>query len=409
MWLAFLLLLFSRAVHSACDVSEQELVTGMNSMIDHTEGFLNKVAGNSTAFNSTFPSWVYLSNEEVPRLGLLGDHPAGKLRGTCITLDGLVAAWLAKVGVLAVSEPDDGTRNKFVQLIETLTDAFENLLKKDPLLPSKLGDFALNHLEKERIRRWTPVHPLRNPENTTRVMHPAYARRMENPRLWKKPGALLFNRSREIWPSYTNRGVLVSRLNSRSIPACREEELYRVPGRGMRAVNISYVDFADSLSLYETTLGINGFEQLRHYCYHPSGNSSIMIVTQMPNGIPLSEFVRARRRSSSPVFKGGWERLLALRLRQALELVSYLGWVHTEPSAERIVFDTETGAAVLTDLYLCKQGKPMGSRLGQTASLQNQLLQFGAFIAHKDTFQGFKETMPSGERMFFSRLHASLK
>lgn len=108
--------------------------------------------------------------------------------------------------------------------------------------------------------------------------------------------------------------------------------------------------FKHDLKIAMSLLGLSGYAQIREYCVD-GDRLGILYQSPSPSAVSLTQLIDYRRESSNcTLFTKRWQRVWSVRVRQSLELLDTLGWVHLNLTSDTLYFDLRTGHVTIQDL-----------------------------------------------------------
>jgi hypothetical protein len=171
-------------------------------------------------------------------------------------------------------------------------------------------------------------------------------------------------------------------------------------------VNVSREDLQLSLGAYNATLGVAGFEQLRFYCSHGDGNR-FLVITQRPSTVVgLDKLYEAQTAAGSDfhVVTPEWQIVLSIRMRQIIEILASLGWIHPETNGPSMKFVEGTWLPVLVDLHKCRRRSNQSGEDFLKRYKADQLLQIAAFASGRESVDNYIHCFVQGKDYLLKRL-----
>lgn len=276
------------------------------------------------------------------------------------------------------------------------------------LLPTRrISDYRLSTHERQALAGRS-AFPLFDPQVLDRIsrleafrsMSPSLKRstrsilNISNYRFLDKSTPYNFPKSRAIWPNYSSEVLIRSILHSKTVASCSDSTGYSsneeedpapvIDRTDTRFVyrEVSRVHSVRSWPLYNATFGMSGFEQLRYICAIDSDMKTMLYVFQKPKAIPLKDIYALSHLTNKSIISLPWQRALSIRMRQILEFLTSLGWIHTDVSGSRIGFD-EAGFPVLLGLHMALPSELIVARFPRPADLGSKDMSYEEYFQLK--------------------------
>lgn len=398
---ALLLLLTLCESRQHCDPNvEKQVIDSLNRAYAYTNQVIDRVALQSDGVDSlTRDLWV---NVEPPRF--VRTRQTMGSRGCLALSTEPLSNWVAKLEfVRSLSLPGGQIKQTTERVISAVSLQLERLSELYVMAPYNTSEIGLSRDER-RLKREFRKH--------TRVLHPQAFEYAIGTNASLELGThtrnaswvLPFPETKELWPEFSDMDSLLWLLYTRSAVPCNQAHL-EFSGSDFFAINVTRVDLELSLGAYNATLGINGFEQLRFYCSH---GEKYLVITQRPvSTISLVQLYDAQTAAAQnfSVVTGPWQLVLSLRMRQVMELMATLGWIHPDPNSSSMLFEKRTWLPLLVDLHKCRQRRavPHQSRLRRYSD--DQAVQIAAFASGREVTEKYMQTFGLGKDYLFKKLH----
>ena len=203
-----------------------------------------------------------------------------------------------------------------------------------------------------------------------------------------------------VWPTYTDRAALRRFLEHRAADFCTDE--VRQPSewnkKYFKTTAMDRQRLERSLGAYDAMLGFQGYEQLRHFCRLEEDEEQFLVVTQRTNAVPLSAVYAIQNRTGSSLFTEDGQKWVSIRMRQSLEFLNLMGWVHEMPSGRNIKIDAKNGTPFLLGLEHCRPANETRSRYPEAANIRrfSEVLQVLFLMRNEETPGEWERSFPAG-------------